>query len=209
MKNNSVLLTILVLAATVAAQSNLSLPAGTALRVKLETSLSTSSSQSGDSFSARVVEAVTLDGRTLIPRGATVQGRVTTVAEPRRIAGKPTLGIMPEAIVLPNGERYTLPAILVDTDRRAGTDVNREGQFKAAGHGGKDLTEIGLGTGGAMLAGGLMGGGEGALIGGGIGAAATVAHWLSKRKSAALPAGTELVLELSRPMAMTAASAGD
>jgi hypothetical protein len=209
MKNNSVLLTILVLAATVAAQSNLSLPAGTALRVKLETSLSSSSSQSGDSFSARVVEAVTLDGRTLIPRGATVQGRVTTVAEPRRIAGKPTLGIMPETIVLPSGERYTLPAILVDTDRRAGTDVNREGQFKGAGHGGKDLTEIGLGTGGAMLAGGLMGGGEGALIGGGIGAAATVAHWLSKRKSAALPAGTELVLELRRPMAMTAASGGD
>ena len=57
-----------------------------------------------------------------------------------------------------------------------------------------------------MLAGGLMGGGEGALMGGGIGASATVAHWLSKRKWAALPAGPELVMELSRPMALTAAS---
>jgi hypothetical protein len=117
--------------------------------------------------------------------------------------------MMPETVVLPRGERYTLKATLVDTDRRAGTDVNREGQFKGAGHDGKDLTEIGLGTGGAMLAGGLMGGGEGVLIGGGIGATATVAHWLSKRKSAALPAGTEFVMELSRPMALTAASGGE
>ena len=209
MKKNSLLLTIMVLAATVAAQSNLSLPAGTVLRVKLETSLSSSSSKSGDSFSARVVEAVTLDGKTLIPRGATVQGRVTTAAEPRRIAGKPTIGMMPETVVLPSGERYTLNATLVDTDRRAGTDVNREGQLEKPGRGGEHMAEIGLGTGGAMLAGGLMGGGKGALIGGGMGAAATVAHWLSKRKSAALPAGTELVLELSRPMTMTAASGGE
>ena len=75
----------------------------------------------------------------------------------------------PETVVLPSGERYTLKATLVDTDRRAGTDVNREGQFKGAGHDGKDLTEIGLGTGGAMLVGGLMGGSEGGLIGRGIG----------------------------------------
>ena len=27
--------------------------------------------------------------------------------EPRRIAGKPTIGIFPEAVVLPNGERAT------------------------------------------------------------------------------------------------------
>jgi hypothetical protein len=80
MKKITVLLSVIVLSATVAAQANLSLPAGTALRVKLETSLSSSSSKSGDSFSARVVEAVTLNGKTLIPLGATVQGRVTTVS---------------------------------------------------------------------------------------------------------------------------------
>jgi len=46
------------------------------------------------------------------------------------------------------------------------------------------------------------------LVGGTIGATATVAHWLGKRRSAMLPAGTELVMELSRPLAMTAASGG-
>src|ERR1700720_3712104 len=101
-----------------------------------------------------------------------------------------------------------LNASLVDTNARHGTGVNTEGQFKGAGHDGKDMTEIGMGTGGGMLIGGLAGGGKGFLIGGAIGATATVAHRLSKHRSAMLPAGTELVMELNRPMTMAAASNG-
>ena len=127
-------------------------------------------------------EAVVLDGKTVIPVGATVQGRVTKVNEPRRIAGKPTIGIFPEAVVLPNGERYMLNATMVDTNLRNGTDVNTEGQFKGDGLDGKDLTEIGMGTGGGMLIGGLAGGGKGLLIGGAVGATLTVAHWLGKKR---------------------------
>ena len=48
----------------------------------------------------------------------------------------------------------------------------------------------------------------GALIGGAIGAGVTVAHWLSKHKSAELPAGSEIVMELNRPMNLTAATSG-
>ena len=59
-----------------------------------------------------------------------------------------------------------------------------------------------------MLLGGLIGGGKGVVIGGLIGATATVTHWLSKKNSAMLPAGTELTMELSRPMALTAAATG-
>jgi hypothetical protein len=208
MKRYVVLLCMILLAALAVAQTNLSLPAGTAMKVKLEKRLSTASSQSGDPFSGRVTEAVVLAGKTVIPIGATVQGRVTKVNEPRRIAGKPTIGIFPETVVLPNGERYMLNAALVDTSLGHGTDVNEEGQFKGAGHDGKDLTEIGFGTGGGMLMGGLIGGGKGLLIGGTIGATATVAHWLGKHRSAEIPAGTELVLELSRPLAMTTATGG-
>ena len=208
MKKLVVLLCTTLLAAAAVAQTNMSLPAGTALKVKLENTLSTFSSKEGDPFSGRVTEAVMLGGKTVIPIGATVQGRVTKINEPRRIAGKPTIGIFPESVVLPNGERYMLNAAVVDTNLRNGTDVNTEGQFKGAGHDGKDLTEIGFGTGGGMLVGGLIGSGKGMLIGGTLGATATVAHWLGKKRSAVLPAGTELVMELSRPLAMTAASGG-
>jgi hypothetical protein len=203
-----VLLSVVLLAVSAVAQNNISLPVGTTVKVKLENALTTFASKSGDSFSGRVTEAVMLDGKPVIPVGATVQGRVTKTSEPRRIAGKPTIAIFPETVVLPNGERYMLNATLVDTSLHNGTDVNDEGQFKGKGHDGKDMIEIGMGTGGGMLVGGLIGGGKGVLIGGAVGATATVAHWLGKRNSAMLPAGTELVMELSRPLAMTAATGG-
>jgi hypothetical protein len=193
------------LLAVAAMGEEISLPAGTSMKVKLETGLTTSS-KSGDQFSGRVTEAVMLDGKPVIPIGATVQGRVVKATEPRRIQGKPTIAIFPETVVLPSGEHYVLNATLVDTSVRHGTDVNDEGQFKGKGYDGKDLTQIGMGTGGGMLVGGLIGGGKGVLIGGAVGATATVVHWLGKKNSATLPAGTELVMELSRPLAMSAAT---
>ena len=190
----------LVLLATLASAQTL--PTGTALKMKLENTLTTFSSKGGDPFSARITEPVVLNGKTVVPIGTTVQGRVTKTSEPRRVAGKPTIAIFPETLVLPNGDRFMLNATLVDTDRGRGTDVNNEGQFKGSGHDGKDVTEIGMGTGGGMLVGGLIGGGTGLLIGGAIGAGSTVTHWLGKHRSAMLPAGSALVMELSRPMVM-------
>jgi hypothetical protein len=208
MRKAAVLMLVMLLGLAAAAQTNLSLPAGTPVKMKLESTLATFTDKAGDSFSGRVTEPVMMDGKTVIPVGATIQGRVTRVTEPRRIAGKPTIGLAPDTVILPNGERYLLNATVVDTSLRAGTDINEEGQFKGAGHDNKDLTEIGLGTGGGMLVGGLAGGGKGVLIGGTIGATATVAHWLSKHRSAMIPAGTELVMELNRPVTMNAASGG-
>jgi hypothetical protein len=209
MKKIFAMLAVVVLAVGAGAQTNISLPAGTAFKVKLENTLSTFSSKEGDVFSGRVIDAVVLDGKTVIPAGATVQGRVTKVNDPRRIAGKPTIGILPETVVLPNGERYMLNANLVDTSlHNNGSDVNTEGQFKGNGLDGQDLTEIGMGTGAGMLIGGLAKGGRGLLVGGGIGATLTVAHWLGKKRTAVLPSGTELMMELSRPLAMTADASG-
>lgn len=194
---------MLLLALAAGAQT---LPAGTPMRVKLENNLATTSTKAGDPFSARVTQAVMLDGKAVIPVGTTIEGRVTKSDNPRRIGGKPTIGILPETVILPSGERYMLNATLVDTSVQHGTDVNSEGQFKGQGMNQKDQIEIGMGTGGGMLVGGLIGGGKGLLIGGATGATLTVAHWLGKKRSAELPAGTELDMELSRPLVMTQAS---
>jgi hypothetical protein len=133
--------------------------------------------------------------------GTTIEGRVTKVNEPRRISGKPTIGILPEAVILPTGERYFLDATLVDTNI-PGADVNQEGQFKGLGHDRRDQLEAGGGTAGGMIVGGLIGGGPGILIGGAVGATSTTVHWLAKHRSATLPAGTTLTLELNRPLNM-------
>ncbi len=202
MKKWTVLPCILLLAVMAAAQAA-PVPAGTALMVKLETTLATFSNKPGDPFHGSLSQPVVLNGKTVIPAGATIEGRVTKVAEPRRISGKPTIGILAESLVLPTGERFFLDATLVDTNIGAGTDVNQEGEFKGSGHDRNDQFETGGGAAGGMLIGGLVGGPVGIVVGGAIGAGATGVHYLSKHRSATLPAGTELTLELNRPLAMT------
>jgi hypothetical protein len=201
------LLPCLLLSAMLAAQTSSPVPAGTALMVRLDTTLATFSNKAGDPFQAKVTQAVVINGSTLIPVGATVEGRVTRVTEPRRISGKPCIGLLPEAVVMPTGQRYFLDATLTDTNI-PGTDVTSEGQFKGTGHDRRDQIETGGGTAGGMLIGGLIGGGPGVLIGGAVGATSTTVHWLSKHRSATMPAGTQLTLELNRPMAMGAAATG-
>jgi hypothetical protein len=202
MKNFFRVVAATLLTATAWAQAGVTIPAGTPLTVKLENTLTSFSSRPGDPFQGRITAPVMVDGKTAIPAGATVQGRVTKVSDQRRLYGRPTIAIFPEAIILPNGERLTLNANLVDTSVGNGTAVNEEGQFKGQGYTNRDLWEIGGGTGAGMLIGGLAGGGKGVLIGGAIGAGATVGHWLSKRNSASLTSGTELMMELSRPMTL-------
>lgn len=191
----------------ITAQPALPVPAGTALMVRLDTTLATFSNRVGDPFQGKITQPVVVNGTTVIPVGSTVEGRVTKVNEPRRISGRPTIGILPEAVILPSGERYYLDATLTDTNIR-GTDVNEEGQFKGQSHDRRDTLEAGGGTAGGMLIGGLIGGGPGILIGGAIGAGSATAHWLATHRSAVLPAGTQLTLEVNRPMTMGATSSG-
>ncbi|HYM77538.1 MAG TPA: hypothetical protein VE377_16320 [Candidatus Dormibacteraeota bacterium] len=193
----------LLLATMLAAQTSAPVPAGTALIVRLDTTLATFSNRVGDPFRGSLTQPVVVNGQTVIPTGATIEGRVTKVTEPRRMSGKPTIGILPEAVILPTGERYYLDATLTDTNIK-GSDVSREGQFKGSGHDRRDTVEQGGGTAGGMLIGGLIGGPPGILIGGAIGAGASTGHWLGKHRSATLPAGTQLTLELNRPLTMTA-----
>jgi hypothetical protein len=197
------LLPYTLLATALSAQTGSAVPAGTALMVRLETTLATFSNHVGDPFHGSITQPIVVNGQTVIPAGAVVEGRVTKINEPRRISGKPTIGILPEAVMLPTGERYYLDATLTDTNI-PGTDVSREGQFKGTGHDRHDQLEAGGGTAGGMLIGGLIGGPPGILIGGAIGAGATTTHWLIRHRSATLPAGTQLTLELNRPMEMNA-----
>lgn len=186
--------------APASAQASAPVPAGTVLMVRLETTLATFSNRPGDPFRGSINQPVVLHGETLIPAGSVVEGRVTKVSEPRRISGRPTIGILPEAVIFPNGQRYFLDATLTDTNI-PGSSVNDEGQFKGSGHDRRDTLETGGGVAGGMLIGGLVGGPPGVLVGGLIGAGSGTGFWLAQHRSAILPAGTELTLELNRPLA--------
>ncbi len=186
----------------------LRLPAGTPVRLKLETPISTSTSRGGDAFYGRVTQSVLHEGKTVIPVGSSVEGNVVRVSEPRRVKGLPTIELRPNLIVMPDGSRYHIHAVVVDTDPSTKTQVNEEGAIKGESMNKRDKLEMGIGTGAGLTVGAMAGGGKGALVGAAIGAGATVTRWLTKRKSAELPAGSEIVMELDRPVDLAAETAG-
>jgi hypothetical protein len=65
------------------------LPAGTLLTVRLKSPIASDGMESGNAFAAIVDEAVVLEGTTLVPRGATVVGRVESARsyQPKRSRG--------------------------------------------------------------------------------------------------------------------------
>ncbi|HTM42030.1 MAG TPA: hypothetical protein VL177_14015 [Terriglobales bacterium] len=204
-KQITLLLATVLLSLPAMAQSALS--PGTPVYIKLQSTLATFMNKAGDQFWGTVTQPVMESGRVVIPAGSTVMGHLTRVSEPRRITGKPTIGLHPDSVTLPNGARYALSAVLVDTSLRDGSDVNEEGQFKGSGHDRHDTRETAIGGGAGVVMGALLGGAEGGLIGAGAGVAATTAHWLYKRRSATLAAGTVLIFEITRPTVVGSGSA--
>jgi hypothetical protein len=60
----------------------LGIPAGTPVAVRLQTSLSSESAHTGDSFQAFLDEPIIIQGQTVVSRGSLVSGRVVTVRPP-------------------------------------------------------------------------------------------------------------------------------
>jgi len=182
------------------------LPSGTPIHMKLETGLSTAVNKVGDTFTGRVTADVQNGGSIVIPVGAQITGKVTRSKEQRMYKGRPVLELRPEEVILPNGQRYQIAAVLTATDGESGTSVDSEGQVKGNRLDRRDKLEMAAGAGGGAAMGGLIArSGKGTLVGAMVGGGAAVAYWLSKTKSASLTAGTEIVMELARPMTMTAA----
>jgi len=197
------------LAQPAAASDATALPIGTAIRMKLETPLSTSTSKFGDHFSGRVTEAVLLNGKTIIPVGASLEGQVIRSTSQRRIKGLPSMDLRPTAVTLPDGQKYAINATIVDTSAPGKLSVNDEGEIKGKGHDRADTVELGVGAAVGTGIGAAVDGFKGAMIGAAIGAGITTVHWLIKTRSASIPSGTELIMELSHPVALNAVPEGD
>ena len=183
--------------------NEMALPVGTGIRMKLETPLATNTTKRGDRFGGRVTEAVKLNGKTIIPVGAALEGEVYRSEDRRRIKGTPTLDLSPDTVTLPDGQKFMIRASIVDTSDRK-LNVNDEGEIKGQGRDKRDWVEMGAASVVGAGLGAAIGGGKGALIGTTVGASASVVRWLTKSRSATVPAGTELVMELSRPLQLTA-----
>jgi hypothetical protein len=202
-------LAFLVFAAGLAAHAQVvTLPAGTVIQVVLETHLNTKDSKSGDTFKSRLVMPIFVDEVEVLPVGGIVEGTVVRAEGPGRVSGKAEMQLRPDKITLPSGDVLPLSATITGGTAGEHTAVDsKEGTVQASGKPGMSTRDTmgGAATGavmGAVIA--SQGGGSigtGAVIGAGAMVTVAVLRQIFKKgNDADLPAGSEITLQLNRPI---------
>ena len=162
------------------------LPAGTTLRLDLASSISSDGSRIEDAVRATLREAVVIDGQTVVPMGADLAGVVTDVAGSGRVKGRGRIA-------------YRFDAMTVGEDRY--DIVTAPTTHVAAATKSEDATKIGIGAGAGAAIGAIIGGGDGAAKGAVIGGAAgTGAVLATKGEEVRLGPGANVTTRLTAPV---------
>ena len=183
---------------------SITLPSATELHVVLETGLTTKGSKVGDPFRARLVMPVFVNQSEALPIGAVVEGKVASLKGPGRVKGKAQMQLRPETITLPDGRSFSLAASITGAQTGDEIDVDpKEGTVSRSDKEGMDARKTASGAAMGAGIGAMTAGGTGALVGAGaVGAVMLLRQVLKRGKDADLPAGSEIILELSRPVSI-------
>jgi hypothetical protein len=164
-------------------------PEGTDIAVVLDDAVSSAQNHSGDTFDATVIEAVAVNGKTVIPKEARARGRLVDAKPSGRLHSPARLELALDSVEV-DGTWY-------DIDTTGNTRVGHN-------HNKHNLVFIGGGTAGGALIGALAGGGTGAVIGGLVGAGGgTAAAAATGKRDVNLPAETHLTFRLAQPVEIT------
>jgi hypothetical protein len=136
----------------------------------------------GDLVVAELAEDVVVNGRTVLPAGSEVRGRVAVAVGSGRVKGRARLAVEFQEVVV-KGHAHPIAAAPIDVTAKStkGRDAKIAGGGAAAG----------------ALIGAIAGGGKGALKGGLIGGAAGGAAVLATKGSEVVfPAGSRRTIKL-------------
>ena len=164
------------------------IPAGTALPLEMTSTISSASAEVEAPVSAKLRNAITVDGETAIPAGAILRGNVTDVERSGRVSGRAHLSFaFSEASI--RGERED-----VKTNPLT---------FEAEATKGEDATKVGAGALGGAILGGILGGKKGAAKGAiAGGAAGTGVVLATKGKEVTVNEGTDVTATLAQPLTL-------
>lgn len=209
-----------------AAGEGVVIPAGTVLRVKLKTTLTSKTSKNGDKFTAIVEKPVVVDDNEIVPVGSIVEGHVAFVKPSGRVRGPGEMRIVLDKVTTPDEAKFALTGTLDDTGGNpcAKTGSDEEGTVKGCGKSKKGAAKdaalggaIGAGAGATVGLGssidcryfGNCGGpgvAQGALYGAGIGAVTALVYNLFKHENQlVLVGGSHLTFIVNRTVQSTEA----
>ena len=174
------------------------IPPDTVISVQINGTLTSRTARVGDKFTAAVTVPVYVNGKTVIPAGSVIEGRVTQVTPAKRMNRSGTIGVDFDDIVFPNGAAVQLVGNLTSDDPEVRRRIDDESRVSGQGN---KRPSVFIGGGGAIGAvlGGIAGGGKGAVLGGVVGAGAGVASvLLSKGEEAEVPSGTTFGVQLKQ-----------
>ena len=184
-------LTLLVGLPLPASTPSLLIPEDTALRVRLDDTLTSTDSQVGDPFSATVVDKNEY-------RDARVYGHIAQVEMSGRVKGRTSMVLRFDRLVMPGGRRDPIHAEIVELYHApSGEKVDVEGAIESGGRGRTSVVHTAIGAGAGALLGGIFGGGKGAgigsIVGGGAGLGTTAFHGHQK---ITLSSGQEMLIRI-------------
>jgi len=176
---------------------------GATIQVKLLDRLSSTDSEKGEQFRGEVAYDVLQDGKVLIPRGSSIEGRVTAVSA-GHFGGHGSMHLRPDVVVLPDGSRYQLHA---ETTGAMGTKsrIGSEGSVNPGSRAKKAGIEYGAVVGSGAVTGAVLGGPVGALTGSLVGAGIVTTHLMVNHPQTTLEPGSVLLFTLTEPMNLTPA----
>ena len=169
-----------------AASSEVTLPAGARIPVRLGQTLDTRRNAPGSPFIAHVSAPVTHDGRVVLPRGTVCRGHLVESKPSGRLKGRAVMALSLDSFEL-GGRNYT-----IRTSHMARVSKS---------HKQRNLALIGGGAATGAAIGAIAGAGVGALVGAGAGAAAgTTGAVITGKRNIRLGAETPLVFALREPV---------
>lgn len=175
-------------AAPPAAPVAILIPTGTELSVRLIDSLNSKDSKAGQTFEGTLNEAVVVGGRTVIPKGADVAGKVTNAVPSGRLKQRAELWVTLTSVKVSN---KTYDVTTTTAGLKEGSKATR------------DVVFIGGGAGAGAAIGAVAGGGKGAAIGAAIGAAAgTAGAMATGKREINFPSETVLKFRLEQELSI-------
>ncbi len=166
--------------------AEVTIPAGTTLRLELQSAVGSDTSTVEQRVSAALRAPVTIDGHVVLPAGSEVMGVVTDVERSGRVKGRARVAYRFNS-VRAGGENYDIQTSSIS--------------HLAPATKGSDATKIAIGAGAGAAVGALLGGGDGAAKGAAIGGAGGTGVVLATRgKEVHMGPGADVTTKLTAPV---------